>query len=66
VVTVAKRGEARPFTVRYRFEGDERDWALGSYTTREAAEFARDQQAARIAPGGETCEAWIVDRRDLR
>jgi hypothetical protein len=61
-VTVAKRGEPRPFTVRFRFEGG-REWAFGSYATRESAEFYRDQQAARIGPDGQTCEAWIVDRR---
>jgi hypothetical protein len=59
---VAKRGEARPFTVRFRFEGG-REWALGSFTTREGAEFAREQQAARVGPDGQTCEAWVVDRR---
>lgn len=62
---MAKRGEARPFTVRFRFEGRP-DYALGSYVTPEAAEFAREQQAARVGPNGETCDAWIVDRRDLR
>lgn len=59
---MAKRGESRPFTVRFRFEGQP-EYALGAFTTRERAEFARDQQAARVGPGEETCEAWIIDRR---
>lgn len=58
---MAKRGQARPYTVRFQFENAP-EWALGSFTTREAAEFAREQQADRVGPDGQTCEAWIVER----
>lgn len=58
---MAKRGQRLPFTVRYRFAG-ERDWARGSYATREQAEHVAEQQAAIVGPDGRTCEAWIVDR----
>jgi hypothetical protein len=59
---VAKRGERRPWTVRFRFE-DGREWARGTYTSRDAAEFAAQQQRETVGPNGETCEAWVVDRR---
>lgn len=60
---MAKRGQRLPFTVRYRFQvPGARDWALGSYATRDDAEFAAQQQRKRVGPNGQTCEAWIVDR----
>jgi hypothetical protein len=59
---VAKRGEARPFTVRFRFEG-QHEYARGSYTSREAAEDAARSQQQIVGPRGQTCEAWVVDRR---
>lgn len=61
-MTVAKRGQLRPFTVRFRFEGAP-EYALTSFVTREAAEHAAERQRERIGPAGQTCEAWVVDRR---
>lgn len=58
---MAKRGERRPFTVRFRFEGA-REWALGSFLTREAADEAAGRQRKVVGPNGETCEAWVVER----
>lgn len=59
---MAKRGESRPYTVQFQYDG-QREWALGSYPTREAAEFAAQQQCERVGPNGETCTARVIDRR---
>lgn len=62
VLPMAKRGESRPFTVRFQFDG-QREWAAGSYVTRESAELAAEQQGRRVGPSGQTCTAWVVTRR---
>lgn len=59
-----KRGERLPFTVRFRFEGG-KAWARGSYRTRADAELIAEQQRRIVGPNGETCEAWVVDRRPI-
>jgi hypothetical protein len=39
------------------------EYARGSYTSREAAEDAARSQQQIVGPRGQTCEAWVVDRR---
>lgn len=60
---MAKRGEAQPFTVRYRFDGG-REHALGAFPTRDRAEDAARQQRRRVGPEGQECDAWVIDRRE--